>query len=98
MTMNTYALEIATFRAEPTPEFLAARATAMDTIARVCEGFVSSRLLSRDDGALVDEVVWATREAAEAGAEQVQTIPEAGAYFGHITEVVSMEHATILVP
>jgi len=30
-------------------------------------------------------------------AAQAPMIPEAAAYFGHITEVVSMEHATILV-
>ena len=94
--MDSHTLEIATFRADATPEFITTRQAAMEAIARTCEGFVSSRLLVRDDGALVDEVVWTSRAAAEAAAAQAPTIPEAAAYFGHITEVVSMEHATIL--
>lgn len=94
----THALETATFRAEVTPAFLAARDDAMTALAHECEGFVSSRLLRRDDGTLVDEVVWSSREAAEGAAAQAPSIPQATAYFAHLTEVVSMEHSEIVVP
>ena len=94
----THALEIATFRAEVTPAFLDAREGALSALARECEGFVSSRLLRRDDGTLADEVVWSSREAAERAAAQAPSMPQAAAYFAHITEVVSMEHAEIVVP
>jgi hypothetical protein len=40
--------------------------------------------------------VWASRQAAQAAAATAPSIPEAAAYFGHVTEVVSMEHAAII--
>lgn len=69
----------------------------MAACARECEGFVSSRLLRRDDGTLADEVVWTSREAAQMAAAQVESIPQAARYFAHMNQMVSMEHAEIVV-
>ena len=89
-------LEIAKFRAEPSKEFLAARAAAISALSRECSGLVSTRLVRYDDDVLADEFVWRSRDEAEAAAERAPSIPEAGRYFGLIAEVVSMDHAEII--
>lgn len=91
-----FALETATFRAEITDDMLTARQEAMRAIARELEGFVSSRLIRKDDGTLADEVVWSSRESALNAAANALHIPEAVTYFSHLSEIISMEHAEIL--
>lgn len=90
------ALEIARFRADLTEEFFTARAGAMGALAAGCPGFVSSRLVRNADGSLTDEIVWTSREHAQAAAENAPSVPECRRYFGLIAEVISMDHAEIL--
>jgi hypothetical protein len=94
--MTTHTLEIATFNAEITPQFLTAREAAMSALAREFEGFVSSRLIKRADGSLADELVWTSRADAEAAVQRAPSIPDAAAYLGQINEFVSMEYAEII--
>lgn len=89
-------LEIATFRAEITPEFLACRDAAMDAIAREFDGFISERLVQHDDGSLSDLIVWSSRSLAKDAAAKASSLPEAAAYFAMFTASISMEHAEIV--
>ena len=92
----THTLEIATFRATLSPAFLATRETAMSTLAAHYEGFLSSRLIVRDDGTASDQVVWASRAEAERAGAEAAGFAEVAAYFSQIDEVLSMEHADIV--
>jgi hypothetical protein len=59
-------------------------------------GLLSSWLTRRDDGSWLDVILWRSREEAEYSATHVTEVPEAVAWFGHISESGGTEHLTVL--
>jgi hypothetical protein len=59
-------------------------------------GLVSSWLTRRDDGSWLDMILWRSREDAENSAAHVTEIPEAAAWFTHISQSHGIEHLPVL--
>lgn len=93
------ALEIARFRVSPEREveMQEKRETAVEALRRECPGLVSAQLARLDDRTWLDLFVWTSREAAEAAAARAPEIPEAAAYFATLAEVLTMEHADLVL-
>jgi heme-degrading monooxygenase HmoA len=49
-------------------------------------GLIEIKLVRLDDGTYLDVLRWESRAAADAGAEQFASIPEAGEIHGHFAE------------
>jgi hypothetical protein len=95
----THILELARFKvaAENVDAMLADRLGALSHVAEQHSDFVTSRLVRMSDTEFMDIVEWKSLEAAKKAGEEVMQYPECQKYFRHMTELVSMDHATIVV-
>ena len=91
------AMEIARFRVrEGAEQSLLAERPAM--LAALRERFPAAgdaHLARLDDGTWVDVIVWSSREEADRAQREVFDHPEIAGWFGHISEVVAMEHGEL---
>jgi hypothetical protein len=98
MTTN-HTLELARFKValENVDAMLADRPAAVSHIAAQYDDFVTSRLVRVSDTEFMDIVEWKSLDTAKKAGEEVMQYPECQKYFRHIAELVSMEHATVVV-
>ena len=91
-------LELARFTVEPdrVAGMLAARPAMLAELREHCLGFRRGYLARLDERTWVDVVEWETREAAMAAMAKVMDLPGCQKMFGHIAEVVAMEHADVV--
>lgn len=91
------ALEIARFTVKPEAEaqFLAERERMIGHLRRHFSGLLGAQLVKLENGEYLDLVRWASREQALRAAEGVMKVPEIAAWFAHIAEVRSMDHAEV---
>ena len=92
------ALELARFTVEPdrVAAMLAARPAMVAELREHCPGFRRVYLTRLDERTWLDVVEWDSREAAEAAMATVMELPGCREVFGHISEVVAMEHADVV--
>ena len=94
-------LEIVRFTTSPSAEeaLLAGRQRAIDALKRSYPGLLDARLsrlqTARDGTTWIDIVRWDSLEHAKAAAAGATSVPEAAAWFQHIRDVLSMEHAEL---
>lgn len=74
---------------------VADRSAMLQAFARDRTGFRGAYLAKLEDGSWLDIVVWASAEDAAASAAKGPNLPEIGAFFSHIAELKSMEHANV---
>ena len=72
------------------------RPVMIAALRRAFPGLVSSWLTRRNDGTWLDVVLWRSLEEAEYSARHVTEVPEAVAWFGHISESHGIEHLAIV--
>ncbi len=91
-------IELARFTVDPAriEEMLAARPAMVEELREHCPGFRRIQLTRLDETTWLDIVEWETREDAEAAMAAVMQLPGCAAVFGHISEVVAMEHAQVV--
>ena len=91
------ALEIARFTTKPDEDeaLLAERPAMLEALGRECSGLVSAHLGKLDARIWIDVLVWRSRDEALAAQEKAFSIPPVAAWFGHIDEVLAMEHADV---
>lgn len=91
------ALEIARFRTKPGADerLLAERPDMLEALRERFPGAGEAHLARLDDGSWIDLIVWDSREQAETAQREVFDHPEIAGWFGHIDEVVAMEHADL---
>lgn len=90
-------LEIARFTIKPAVEaqFLAEREPMLAHLRRHFPGLIDAQLVKLENGEYLDLVRWASREQALRAAEGAMGVPEIAAWFAHIAQVRSMEHAEV---
>jgi len=95
---NAITLELARFKVPPenVDAMLADRPSAIDHISTTYPAFISSRLVRLGPGEFIDIVEWTSLEEANKAGEEVPGHPECQAYFRHMAELVSMDHATVI--
>ena len=77
------------------PAVLDERPEMIAALRREFPGLVSSWLTRRDDGSWLDVILWQSREDAEHAAAHAADVPEAAAWFSHISESCGIEHLTV---
>ncbi|NOX31556.1 MAG: hypothetical protein GXP35_16145 [Actinobacteria bacterium] len=95
---NAITLELARFKVSPdnVDAMLADRPGAIEHISGAYPAFVGSRLVRLGPDEFMDIVEWTSLEAANKAAEEVPEHPECQLYFRHMSELVSMDHATVV--
>ncbi len=71
------------------------RPAMIAALRRAFPGLLSSWLTRRDDGSWLDVILWQSRPEAEHAAEHAADVPEAAAWFAHISESRGIEHLTV---
>lgn len=80
---------------ESTVAFLESRPAAVAALRSQVPGLISIELMDMGGGEWMDLVQWTDHSAAAAAQQQVESIPEVGAMFALIAELVSMEHGEV---
>lgn len=90
-------LEIARFAVVPekVSDLLAGRDAAVNAMRRAFPGLVDAHLGRLDERTWIDVWLWTDMASAKAAADGAFGVPEAAAWFRHIAEVISMEHAEV---
>lgn len=95
----TTAVEIVEFTTDPSSEeaMLAARPAAITALRDACPGLIDARLFRGEQpGTWIDVLFWRDLDAAQAAATVAPQIPEAAAFFGHLTGEPSLRHGTLV--
>lgn len=93
--MTTIELARFTVRPQDVPTMLERRPAMARALRERVPGFVDLRLVRLDERTWLDVVEWADRAAADAAQDAVGQLPECGAVFELVEEVVSMEHGEV---
>ena len=72
------------------------RATMVAALSAAYPSLVVARLARVDEATWLDLVVWESREEALAAAEGAFGVADCAAWFDHIDQVLSMEHADVV--
>jgi len=97
--MNTaITLELARFKVPPenVDAMLADRPGAMEHISTSYPAYINSRLVQFGPDEFMDIVEWTSLEEANKAGEDLPGHPECQLYFRHMSELVSMDHATVI--
>ncbi|AHX26538.1 hypothetical protein DEDE109153_14950 [Deinococcus deserti] len=91
-------LELTRFTVHPGAEaaFLSGRDAAMRALSKRFPGLLDATLVRLSSGEYLDSVRWASHDEAQHAMEGAMALPEVAAWFIHISEVHSMEHASVL--
>lgn len=92
------ALELARYTVKDgeVDEFLESWERAVRAIRGAFPGLETAALARIDETTFIDFWRWDTRPHAEAAARGAPSVAEAAAMFGHIAQVLTMEHAQIV--
>ena len=93
----TLTFELATFtvRAGEEASVLAERPQMIAALRDAFPGLLGAWLAKRDDGSWVDVILWHSREEAEHAAKNVEGVPAAKAWFGHVAESHGLQHLEV---
>ena len=93
----TQVFELAAFTVRDGHEeaLLDERPAMIAAMRRTFPGLVSAWLTQRDDGSWLDTILWRSREDAQHSAAHVTEVPEAAAWFTHISESRGIEHLAV---
>jgi len=94
--MSTLELARFTVAPEEVAGMLAARAAVVGELRAHCPDVRRVYLTRVDEDTWLDVVEWESREAAEAAMATVMELPGCRRVFGHIREVLAMEHADVV--
>ena len=90
-------LEVTRFRVHDGAEeaFVKGRPAAMDALRREFPALEHERLARGDGGVWIHVLEWESLDAARRAQEGAWAIPEVAAWFGHMSELVGMEHGEL---
>jgi hypothetical protein len=91
----TFELAAFTVRQENETALLAERAEMIAALQRAFPAALAAWLTRQDDGSWLDVVLWRSREDAEEAGRNVQSVPEAKAWFRHIAESRDLRHVEV---
>jgi hypothetical protein len=77
------------------PALLAARPDMILALQRAFPAALAAWLVKQDDGTWLDVILWRSREEAENAARRIDTVPEAAAWFRHISQSMGVRHADV---
>lgn len=94
----TLCFELAHFTVRDGEEdaLLAERPAMVRALQEAFPGMVAAWLTRQDDGSWLDIVLWRSRDEAEEAAERVDEVPEAHAWFRHISESHGLRHTEVV--
>jgi hypothetical protein len=94
----TLCFELAHFTVRDGEEdaLLAERPAMVRALKNAFPGALAAWLTQQDDGSWLDVVLWQSREDAEDAAERINNIPEAHAWFRHISESHGLRHVEVV--
>ncbi|WP_405640976.1 hypothetical protein [Streptomyces uncialis] len=94
----SHVVEITRVAVKPGEEdaLVADRPAMLKAFARDRSGFRGAYLTRLDGGDWLDIVLWETAADADASHDKGPNLPEIGAFFSHIAELKSMEHANVV--
>jgi hypothetical protein len=76
-------------------DFLAERPGMIAALKRAFPGVLGAWLTRLDDGTWLDVILWQSREEAEEAARRISDLPEARAWFRHISESKGIQHVEV---
>ncbi len=93
----TLTFELAHFhtREEDEAALLAERPEMIRALQRAFPGALAAWLTKRDDGSWLDVILWRSREEAEDAARRIESVPEAKAWFRHISHSEGVRHVDV---
>ena len=96
---KVFVLETVIYRLKPEVQSqLSAIHTSVNEAVAVFPGFISreTHVSASDSNVLIDYVKWESLEQAKAAMRAAEAMPEMGAFFGVIEEVLFMDHFELL--
>jgi hypothetical protein len=90
--------ELASFTVAEADEaaLLAERAEMIEALKRRFPAALAAWLTRQDDGSWLDVILWRSREEAEEAARKIHEVPEASAWFRHISESHGIRHVEVV--
>jgi hypothetical protein len=90
--------ELASFRVarENEAALVDERPAMIAALRREFPGALAAWLTRQDDGSWLDVILWRSREEAEEAARRIEEVPEARAWFRHITESQGIRHVEVV--
>ena len=90
--------ELASFRVAPESEaaLVEERPAMIAALRRAFPGALGAWLTKQDDGSWLDIILWASHEEAEDAAHRINDVPEATAWFRHITDSQGLRHVKVV--
>ena len=94
----TLTFELAHFTVRDGEEeaLLAERPAMVRALQEAFPGALAAWLTKQDDGSWLDVILWRRREEARDAAERIASVPEARAWFRHISESHGLRHAEVV--
>jgi len=90
-------IELARFTVRPGAEeqLLAERPAMIHALRARFPGCTAAYLTREEDGSWLDVLVWRSREEAERAAREIDTVPEAAAWFRHLAGSGGLRHVEV---
>jgi len=94
----TIAIELARFtvREDATSKLVAERPTMIKALQKRFPACLAAFLTKEDDGSWLDIMLWRSRDEAEGAAQQVDSVPECAAWFGHVATSGRLRHVEVV--
>jgi hypothetical protein len=83
-------------RDEDEAAFLAERPEMIRALQQAFPGALAAWLTKQDDGSWLDVILWRSRKEAEDAAGRVDEVPEAKAWFHHISQSEGVCHVEVV--
>jgi hypothetical protein len=91
----TFELAAFTVREGEEAALLAERAEMIEALQRAFPAALAAWLTRQDDGSWLDVILWRSREDADEAARNIESVPEAKAWFRHIAESQGLRHVEV---
>jgi hypothetical protein len=92
----TFEFAAFTVREENEAALVAERAEMIEALQRAFPAALAAWLTKEDDGSWLDVILWHSREDAEEAARDIESVPEANAWFRHIAESRGVRHVEVV--
>jgi hypothetical protein len=92
----TFELAAFTVRPEDEAALVAERAEMIEALQRAFPAALAAWLTKQDDGSWLDVILWRSREDADEAARDIDGVPEATAWFRHISESRGLRHVEVV--